>query len=188
MSILDQAELELREEEIIERIRAGEIFIYPTDTIYGIGCNALDSQAVRKIRALKERYSNPFSVIAPSLQWIKDNCIINSKVKKSLEQLPGPYTLILQLKKNKSVAKELIPDTDFLGVRYPDHWIAFFVEKIGLPIVTTSANKSGQPFMTSLEDLDQEIKKEVSFIIYEGEKKSRPSKIINVNKEEIIER
>ena len=75
-----------------------------------------------------------------------------------------------------------------MGVRIPDHWFSQVVEALGFPIITTSANKTGQPFMTSLENLDSEMKMKVDFIIYEGEKKARPSKIIDLVKGNIKER
>ena len=75
---------------------------------------------------------------------------------------------------------------DSLGVRIPAHWFSQVVKDLDFPIVTTSVNKSGQEFMISLESLDPEIKKNVSFIIYEGEKKVRPSKIVDLTKEETI--
>ena len=57
-------------------------------------------------------------------------------------------------------------------MRIPDHWFSDVIRELGFPIVTTSANRSGQPFTTSLDDLDQVIKDGVDFIIYEGEKKA----------------
>tara|TARA_Y100000310_G_scaffold306937_1_gene348533 strand:+ start:826 stop:1041 length:216 start_codon:yes stop_codon:yes gene_type:complete len=70
----------------------------------------------------------------------------------------------------------------------PDHWMQELVEELGVPIVTTSANKTGKEFMTSLENLDPEIKRGVKFIIYEGEKKARPSRLVNLADEKVTER
>ena len=88
METLTKTELRLRYTEIAERIRNGAVFIYPTDTIYGIGCGALDKNAVEKIRRLKERQTNPFSIIAPSKEWITENCIITKEAKDLLNKLP----------------------------------------------------------------------------------------------------
>ena len=68
MRILNYDELKMEKPAIIDAIIRGAVFIYPTDTIYGIGCNAQISNSVKKVRLLKSRASNPFSVIAPSLQ------------------------------------------------------------------------------------------------------------------------
>ena len=188
MRILTREEINVEKKTLMEIIFDGAVFIYPTDTIYGLGCNALKSVSVKKIRDIKNRAQNPFSVIAPSKQWIFDNCIVGEKAIEWIEKLPGPYTLILKVK-NSAVAKEVNLNLNTLGVRIPNHWFSSFVEELEVPIVTTSANKAGSNFMTSLDNLDLDIKNNVDFIIYEGEKKGSPSKIIDLSgKLKIIER
>ncbi|NQV91959.1 Sua5/YciO/YrdC/YwlC family protein [Candidatus Woesearchaeota archaeon] len=184
MEVLTELELRMRFDEIVEKIKEGVIFIHPTDTIYGIGCNALLEKSVEKIRELKERPEAPLSVWVPSKKWIEKNCIEH----EWLDNLPGPYTLIMPLLNKKSVAPSVVKGKETLGVRLPDHWFSKVVAKLEFPIVTTSANKTGEPFMTKLENLDDDIETEVSFMIYEGEKKARPSKLVNVEKEEVQER
>lgn len=173
---------------VYAKIRNGTIFIHPTDTIYGLSCNALEEKSVAKIRDLKERPETPFSVWAPSVDWIKQNCVLDKEGLEWLKKLPGPYTLIVKLKNKKAVAKNVSPKGDSIGVRIPQHWFSEVVKFLGFPIITTSANKAGQPFMTSMKDLDPEISKGVDFVIYEGEKISRPSKIVNLVKKEMFER
>ncbi len=186
MEIITKAELRLRYEEIMARIKKGAVFIHPTDTIYGLSCNALNKKAVQRIRKIKERPTSPFSVWVDSPKWIKENCLINKKDEKWLAELPGPYTIIANLKKKDAVVKEVIPETNTLGLRCPNHWFNKIVGDLKIPLVTTSVNKSGQPFMTSLNNLDPEIEMKVEFIIYEGEKKVKPSKIINLSNEGAI--
>ena len=74
MEILTKREVLMRKKELFRKIKEGAIFIYPTDTIYGIGCNAQDENAVLKIREIKNRPDTPLSVWVPSLKWIKENC------------------------------------------------------------------------------------------------------------------
>jgi len=189
MRILSKEEFENQKDVIRTSLLENHpVFIYPTDTIYGIGCNALDKEAIEKIRNIKQRNTNPFSVIVPSKEWIHKNCIINENAKEWIDKLPGPYTFIL--KKNKGcVAENVAPGKDTLGIRIPDHWFLNFVAEKEIPIVSTSVNKSGNDPMTSIEDLDSEIKSKVDFIVYEGPKKGRPSKIIDLtDKVEVIER
>ena len=93
----------MENKKLIKEIKAGKIFIYPTDTLYGIGCNAEDKEAVEKIREIKGRDNKPFSVIAPSFKWIEDNLIIDCNLK---EYLPGAYTIILK-KKDKDFMKHV---------------------------------------------------------------------------------
>lgn len=188
MRILTKDEVNVEKRSLIESILDGAVFVYPTDTIYGIGCNALKSESVKKIRGIKKRVQNPFSVIAPSKQWIFDNCFVSEEAMKWIEKLPGHYTFILKVK-NNTVAKEVNLNLNTLGIRIPDHWFSSFVSELGVPVVTTSANKAANDFMTSLDDLDMDIKSNLDFIIYEGEKKGKPSKIVDLsNKVKIIER
>ena len=181
----------ISKEEVFEHresILNGTIFIYPTDTIYGIGCNALIKESVDKIRQIKERGNIPFSIIAPSKEWIHQNCVIDEQAKKWIEKLPGPYTLILE-SKNKHISENISPGLSTIGVRIPKHWISEFVHELGVPIVTTSVNKHQKAHMTSLEDLDPTIKKSVDLIIYEGEIKGKASTIIDLtNNGKIVER
>ncbi len=185
MHILTRSEFILNRDEYFQKILDGAVFVYPTDTIYGLGCNALLSRAVKRIRQLKQRQEQPFSVIVPSKKWIYDNCAVESNGFSYIEKLPGPYTLIFKLTNKDAVAKEVIPNLDNLGVRIPDHWFSKVSTALKIPIVTTSANVSGDNYMTSIDDLDDRIKHHVDFIIYEGEKRGRPSQVINLAGEKI---
>ncbi len=182
MDVLTKAEVCVRYDDICQRIKEGALFIHPTDTIYGLGCIALDDSAVRKLRRTKGQTTRPLSVWVPSAQWIHANCLVTEHAREWLQKLPGPFTVILRLKKRNAVAASVTLGTGTIGVRFPDHWFGKVVEKCGFPIVTTSANKTGQPFMTDLKTLDQEIEKRVEFAIYEGEKEARPSKIVDTVK------
>ncbi|MFH1182271.1 MAG: L-threonylcarbamoyladenylate synthase [Candidatus Woesearchaeota archaeon] len=190
MEIVTKDEFMQRKSEFISKIEAGVIFIHPTDTIYGIGCDATNAAAVKKVREAKQRKDNPFSVIVPSKKWIYDNCEFSEKAISWIEKLPGPYTLILRLKNKKTVAKEVNLGGDTLGIRIPNHWFNAFVKELGIPVVSTSANVAGEAYMTSLDDLDERIKPKISFTIYEKEKKGRPSTVVKLydEKVEVVER
>ena len=155
MEILTRREFLMRKKELAQRILDGAIFIYPTDTIYGIGCNALIEKSVAKIREIKNRPVAPFSVWVPSVKWITDNCEVTKKQEKEhLSLLPGPYTIIAELKNKDCLAKSVHPTNGSIGVRMPNHELGEFFSSLGIPIVTTSVNKSGESFMTQVEDLD----------------------------------
>jgi len=164
-----------------------KIFIYPTDTIYGIGCDANNSKLISKIRQIKQRDEKPFSIIAPSKSWIYKHFIVSDKAKTLIEtKLPGKYTFILKIKKDKNnkpiklpiALKEIAGELNTVGVRIPKHWISKEVAEEKIPIVTTSVNISGQPNMTSIEDCDKSILNAVDFVIYEGKKAGKPSTLI----------
>ena len=180
MNVLNRDEVNLKRAFVLRNIENGHVFLYPTDTIYGIGCDATNEDSVKRIRRIKQRKDSPFSVIVPSKQWINDNCIITGKAEEWMRKLPGPYTLILILKKKGEIAPSVNPGNRTIGVRIPDHWISGIVSDLKRPLITTSPNKEGKDIMTSLENFDTEIRKELDFIIYEGEITGRPSTIVNL--------
>ncbi len=171
---------ELTLEKIIQEIKQGKIFIYPTDTIYGIGCDATNKQSVNKIKSIKSRDKDkPLSVIAPSIDWIKKNCITkNTNLDK---YFPGPYTLILKKKNPKFL--QHVSNTDSLGIRIPDNFFTRIIQDSNLPFITTSVNLQGEPFLTNIKDLKPEIKNKVDIIINQGPLTGEPSTLIINGKE-----
>lgn len=190
MEIVTKEEFLLEKRKYTKLMEEGAVFVHPTDTIYGIGCDATNDKAVQRIRSIKHRSEMPFSVIAPSKRWIFENCDVSQEGGKWLEKLPGPYTFIFRLKNKSAVAAAVNLSGDTLGVRMPKHWIADVVAELGFPVVSTSANVTGEPYMTSADDLDENIRQKVGFIIYEGEKQGKPSTIIKLveNEAEVVER
>ncbi len=160
-------------------ILTGKIFIYPTDTLYGIGCNAEDKQAVEKIKQIKARdRDKPLSIIAPSKEWIKKNCMVDVELDK---YLPGPYTLILK-KKNPNFLNHISP-TEFIGIRIPDCDFSKQVEQSGVPFITTSVNLAGEAFATTIKEIPKQILEKADIIIDRGELNGKPSTLIKDGKE-----
>lgn len=165
---------------LIGKILNGKIFIYPTDTIYGLGCDATNIQSVEKIRLIKRRDKNkPLSLIAPSTNWIKKNLIVDIDLKK---YLPGPYTLILK-KKNLNFLNH-VSKTDSLGIRIPKNKFTKIIQKSKVPFITTSVNVSGENPITDLSSLPKKIKELVDIIINQGPLTGKPSTLI-INSKEI---
>lgn len=187
MIVVNFDEYNVNRKTILKEI-PGSVFVYPTDTIYGIGCNALDEKLVNKIRKLKNS-AQPFSVIVPSKEWIYDNCVVTEEAEEWIRKLPGPYTLLLKLKNKKAVCKNVhnydMSKDVILGVRMPNHWFLSLSYILKIPIVTTSANVTGQNFMTSLEDLDNNMRNNVDYVFYEGPKKGTPSTLVNLAGEHV---
>jgi len=191
MQTLTKEKFLARKEELISEIKVGKIFIYPTDTIYGVGCDATCGESVKKIREIKNRDGKPLSVIAPSKEWVKKNCFVTEKIEKWLDKLPGPYTLILELRNwNDSVASEVNFGGDSLGVRIPNNWFTSIVEEASVPFITTSVNLSGEEPIREISDLDDSMKEKIDYIVEDGKLDGSPSKIVNLlgNREEVKER
>jgi len=170
---------ELSQEKVIEQIKQGKIFIYPTDTIYGLGCDAGNVESVERIKEIKKRdKEKPLSVIAPSLNWIKKNCIVDVSLDK---YLPGPYTVILK-KKDKKFLNH-VSSGDSLGVRIPDNFFTAIIQESGKPFITTSVNLSGEDFLTSIKKLKPEIKNKIDVIVDVGKLEGKASSLVVDGKE-----
>ncbi len=160
-------------------IDINKIFIYPTDTIYGIGCNAEDEELVNKIREIKNRDNKPFSVIAPSMDWILEN--FETSLEEVEKYLPGKYTLILK-KRNLGFMK-WISENERIGVRIPDNEFTKILQSSGKPIVTTSVNISGEPFATEIPEVNEKIISLVDEIYDYGKLSGSPSTLVIDGKE-----
>lgn len=151
-------------------IRNGELVIFPTETVYGIGANALDTLAVGKIFLAKGRPSdNPLIVHLADKRKINEVADDITEVEQELIDnfMPGPFTLILK-------KKPIIPDVvtaglDTVAVRIPNNIIAKgIITFSGVPIAAPSANISGRPSGTSIEDIRKELEGKVSAIVDGG--------------------
>ena len=183
MKVLDENYVKENIDFIVDEIRAGKIFIYPTDTLYGLGCDATNSNSVRKIKEIKRRSKGAsFLVMVPNLDWISKNTkfhesnldLINSK-------LPGPYSFIVKLKNMNVVSSEILEGKETLGVRFPKCIFSNVVERLQSPFVSTSVNFSKEEPATSIESIDKEILNQVDYIIKSNfTMLKRPSEIIDI--------
>lgn len=154
-----------------EIIKSGGIVLFPTETVYGIGANALDNDAVKKIFVAKGRaQDNPLILHISTLDMldsIAEN--ITEQEYKLMEKFwPGPFTIILDKKKN--VANEATCNGDTVGVRMPSNRIAYeLIKRAGVPIAAPSANISGRPSGTKISDIYDELNDKVDYIIDGGE-------------------
>ena len=164
--------------EIISRLKS-EIFIYPTDTIYGIGCDALNENLVKEIREIKNRDEKPMSVIAPSVEWVLENFEVSKKLIE--KYLPGPYTLLLK-KKNIDFLKGA-SENELVGVRIPDCSFTSVLKGLEIPIITTSVNLSGEKPANEIKEIDKNIFGKVEIIIDNGKLRGKPSILVKDGKE-----
>jgi L-threonylcarbamoyladenylate synthase len=165
--------------ELAKAIRDGAIIVYPTDTLYGIGCNALIKESVEKIAKAKDRESGkPFSVIAPSKEWITENTRITTDNAQFVDSLlPGPYTVILKAKADIP----LVSAEGKLGVRIPKNEFCDFIRSQGVPFLTTSVNLSTTAPISSLKEIPQQIAEVADYAIDAGELKGDSSRIFDIS-------
>lgn len=157
---------------ICNLIKNGELVIFPTETVYGIGANALNAEAVGKIFLAKGRPSdNPLIVHVANKNSIyeiaKDITDVEQKLIDNF--MPGPFTLILK-KKEDVLPNNVTAGLDTVAVRMPNNVIAkAIITFSGVPIAAPSANISGKPSGTNIEDIRKELESKVSAIIDGGE-------------------
>ena len=160
-------------------IKRGGTIVYPTETVYGLGADALSEAAIQKVYAIKRRdLSQPISVAVSSFKMLHKVAYINSEIVEILSALlPGPVTVLL--KKKEIVPALLTAESDVLGVRFPNNEIATrIIEETG-PITATSANVSGRTPPTCVEEVD--LKFLVDIIIHGSKcKYSMPSTVVDM--------
>ena len=178
-------------EKCVEVLRAGGIILYPTDTVWGIGCDATNAEAVAKVYDLKQS-EDKHSMLC----LCRDADMIVRYVNKApgiafevMELSDKPLTAILP--GAVGVAANLIPENQTLGVRIPQHeFCQALLRKFGKPIVSTSANISGEPAAKRLKDVVQEIIDGVDYVVnprFEGKPTLKPSSIIAFGEDSEIE-
>jgi L-threonylcarbamoyladenylate synthase len=129
-----------------EIIKKGEVVVYPTDTVDGLGANALDEKAVKKVFEMKKRdFKKPISVIVKDIEMAKKVANFGRETEEILKKiLPGPITVILF--KKKILPDVLTGGSKKIGLRIPDcEFTKKLMSQLDFPITTTSANVSGEP-------------------------------------------
>ena len=166
----------------LEVLRSGGIILYPTDTVWGIGCDATNAEAVQKIYDLKRSADKKSMLVL-----CKDADMVVRYVNKApgiafevMEMATKPLTLILP--GASGVAANLIPEEGTLGVRVPNHeFCQKLLYKFGKPIVSTSANISGEKTPKKVAEISKEILEGVDFVVnprFQGRPTGQPSSII----------
>ena len=134
-------------DQAAEALARGDIVAFPTETVYGLGANALDARAVARVFVAKGRPSTkPLAVLVPGLSKVEDFADVNAAARKLAEAFwPGPLTLVLPKHQDCPLAQAVSAGLNTIAVRAPDHPVAqALLAKSGLPIVAPSANRSGK--------------------------------------------
>jgi len=151
-------DMERELEKAVEVLERGGVVVYPTETVYGLGADALSERAVRRVFELKGRaFKKPISVAVSSFEMLESVAIVESaEVEEILNALlPGPVTVLLP---RRAVLPEILTGgSPLVGVRMPEHEIALrLIAAFGRPLTATSANLSGKKPPASFEDVEIE--------------------------------
>ena len=172
-------------EKALEIINRGGIAIYPTDTVYGIGCNPYNKEAVKKIYNIKSRDgSKPLPVLVYSVEIAKRIVFLDEFTEKIIEKFwPGPLTIILKLIDEK--LKQSLFLNDRIAIRVPNHKCTLEILKRCNFLVGTSANISGHPSFTNPDECFENIQ-DYDIFVDGGEIKSKAeSTIIEIENKKI---
>jgi tRNA threonylcarbamoyl adenosine modification protein (Sua5/YciO/YrdC/YwlC family) len=172
--------------QIADKLRSGAVICYPTDTVYGIGCDIFNQKAVKKIFQIKKRpMHKPFSFMCSSLKNVSDYGYVSNMAYRIMRKaLPGPFTFVLPA--TKIVPKIMITKQKTVGIRVPGNNICLdLIEALGNPVLTTSAilDKEGPPLSEAYE-FEELLGNMVDLVIDGGMVYPDPSTIVDFSSDE----
>ncbi len=170
--------------KVIEVLENGGIIAYPTDTVYGLGCDLFHPDAIRKIYRLKKMEGKkPLSFICADLKDISRYAFVSNYAYKMMKKLlPGPYTFIL--KATKLVPKIAMTKQNTVGIRIPDNKICLaLVKELGHPIISTSVYKPDETLYSDPAEIEDRFGKQLDLVIDGGVIVAEHSSVIDLTDE-----
>ena len=170
----------------VETLIRGGVIVYPTDTVYGIGCDVFNKKAIEKIYQIKgKERKSPLSFIVPNLKDISIYAQVSDQSYRIMRRLlPGPYTFVLPA--TKMVPKKIAEvNKKTIGIRVPDNKICqMLLEEFEKPIISTSANLSGEQILNDPQIINDEIGKNIDTILDCGLLGLEASTVVNLASDE----
>ncbi len=161
-------------------LRDGGIIVYPTDTVYGLGCDLFNKRGIEKIYEIKQRNKKqPLSFICSDLKDISRYAMVSNFAYKTMRRLlPGPYTFILEA--SRLVPKILLQKRNTVGIRVPENTICLtLVRELGNPIINTSAKLEQDEVISDPAEIEKKLK-QVDLVIDGGSLASEQSSVISL--------
>ena len=169
----------------VEVLKEGGVIIYPTDTVYGIGCDIFNKEALERVYDIKhDSNTKLFSFICHDLKDISKYAKVSDFAYRAMKKLlPGPYTFVLPAA--KEVPKKLWTKRNTVGIRIPNHNVALTLAKeMGNPIISTSVtNRKGEVLYDPME-IKAIFNMQVDLMLGSGALEGKPSSIIDLSDEE----
>ena len=170
-------------------IDRGECVVYPTETVYGLGANAIDADAVERVFDVKGRdRDKPVSLGVPDVEAALEYTAPTARERRFMHEfLPGPVTVVVERK--ETVPDVLTAGSDRVGVRIPDHEVALaLLERTDAPVTATSANVSGTGSVRTVSELGDAVRDAVAVVLDAGETPGSESTVVDVEAGEIVRR
>lgn len=173
---------------IVNILKNDGVVLLPTDTIYGLMCDATNIEAVDKIYRMKNRdYSKPMLILVSNIDMLNKYCKVENDTEKMLidKYFPGEMTIIL--KRKEEIPLLVTSGKDTVGVRIPNNKeLLSIISKLDRPLVSTSANISNSINITSIDLLDEKIKNEVGYIYDGGVINNNASTVVKVEDDKVV--
>ena len=176
-------------ESCFETLNNGGLILYPTDTVWGIGCDATNTAAVAKIYALKKRADSKTMICLVGNDFMLEQYVDNvpDVAFDIIDIATKPTTIVYD--NPKKIANNLIASDNTLAIRVAtDKFCKYLIQKFKKPIVSTSANLSGQPTPICFKEISNDILKGVDYVVNleRDKQKSKPSSIIKLSNDGIV--
>jgi tRNA threonylcarbamoyl adenosine modification protein (Sua5/YciO/YrdC/YwlC family) len=165
----------------VEILRGGGIVIYPTDTVYGMGCDLFNKKGIERIYEIQRRdRRQPLSFICADLKDISRYARVSDDAYKIMKRLlPGPYTFILEA--SRAVPKIILPKRQTTGIRVPDNSICMaLVAEMGSPVISTSIKNGEGELLSDPRIIEELFGKRVDMIIDGGIITATPSSVVSL--------
>jgi len=173
-------------DKAVDVLKAGGVIAYPTDTIYGFGCDIYNKKAIQRIYQIKKReLKKPFSFICSDLKNISLYAQVTNQAYKIMKRcLPGPYTFILL--GTKLVPKIMLTKRKTVGIRVPNNNICLAIVKtLGNPIISTSVGFSGGEVLSDPSLIEETFGSQIDLTIDGGIPANQPSTVISLIDDEV---
>ncbi len=170
--------------KVVEALKAGEIIAYPTDTVYGIGCDLFNKGAIDKVYRIKGKQRNkPLSFICSDLSDISNYAYVQDYAYKIMKRLlPGPYTFILQA--TKLVPKTVMTKQKTVGIRVPDNNVCLeIIKNLGHPIINTSITRDEDRLFEDADSIREIYGHQLTYIIDGGRIVAEHSTVVDLTGE-----
>ena len=170
----------------VEILQQGGLVIYPTDTVYGLGCALSNKKGIERIYAIKrQNKKQPFSFICSDLKDISSYALVSDSAYKTLKHfLPGPYTFILEA--SRLVPKIILPKRKTTGIRVPDNAICMaLVRELGEPVISSSVKNEQDEFISDPRIIEEQFRHQVDLVIDGGILAPNPSSVISLIEDQV---
>ncbi len=175
-------------EEILKTLEDGKLIIIPTDTVYGISCDATNTKAIKKVNEAKERKdAKPLLILVSDEEMLKKYTKDITPLEEEVMHKFMPGKLTMLFKKNELLSDELTAGSPYIAIRIPDYKeLLELIKKFNKPIISTSANITGSDVVASLDNLESKLKEKIAYIYDIGTLNTNPSTLLKVEDEKII--